>query len=561
MRLIPTKETLTVEFKSDRKKLNDSELLDEVVGFANTTGGTIYVGVEDDGEISGVQNEHNDPIGVAALIANKTVPSIYVQAQVLLEETTKGKLPVLEISVPQSKTIIASANGKIMRRRLKLDGSPEVIPMYPHEITTRLSELRLLDYSAQPLIDSTIDDFDNVEISRLKTLIADNPKSDKNLLELDDEEIEKSLRLIARNDEGIYCPTVTGMLLIGKKEKINSLIPTAKAEFQVLSGTTVNVNEEFSETIISTIQKFETFFDAWNPETEFQNGMYRTGIPEFDKAAFREALVNAFCHRDYTLLGAVRVLIDDEGLSITSPGSFVEGINSQNILIAEPHGRNPVLADVLKRIGLAEKTGRGIDRIFEGQIIYGRNWPDYSESTNRYVRVYLQRAKPDFSFYSMLKEAEKKDVGKLSINQLLILSLLKNNQKYTANELLNITGLPKSRFDFSIQQLLEHGLVVVEGKGAKTRFYLSMKMPVANHTAFSMGATKVLNPADDFIKISAFSQKNNGVISKEEISQVLGITPAQAYTLISQYISHGQMKLIQSGRYSKYKVISKSDSK
>lgn len=119
----------------------------------------------------------------------------------------------------------------------------------------------------------------------------------------------------------------------------------------------------------------------------------------------------------------------------------------------------------------------------------------------------------------------------------------------------------KSRFDFSIQHLLEHGLVVVEGKGPKTRFYLSMKMPVSNHTAFSMGAKKVLNPADDFIKISTFSQKNDGVISKEEISQVLGITPAQAYTLISQYISHGQMKLIQSGRYSKYKVIYKDDSK
>ena len=58
-------------------------------------------------------------------------------------------------------------------------------------------------------------------------------------------------------------------------------------------------------------------------------------------------------------------------------------------MTVEPHGRNPILADILKRIGLAEKTGRGIDRIFEGQIVYGRRWPDYSESTSRYVRVFL----------------------------------------------------------------------------------------------------------------------------------------------------------------------------
>lgn len=555
MRSIPEKESLTVEFKSDRKKLSDSELLDEVVGFSNTVGGTIYVGVEDNGEITGVHKEHNDPVGVIALIANKTVPPVYVQADVIAEKTEKGTFPVLVIKVPQSKTVIASANGKIMRRRLKLDGSPEVIPMYPHEISTRLSELRLLDYSAQIMAGSTIDDFDNIEISRLKSLIAENPKSDKSLLYLDDEEIEKSLRLIAKNDDGLYVPTVAGMLLIGKKEKIQELIPTAKSEFQILTGTTVRVNEEISESILATVEKFETYFAAWNPETEFENGMYRIGIPEFDREAFREALINAFCHRDYTQLGAVRVLIDDEGLSITSPGSFVDGVSSENILVVEPHGRNPVLADVLKRVGLAEKTGRGIDRIFEGQIVYGRRWPDYSESTKRYVRVYLQRAKPDFEFFRMLKDAEKQENGRLSINQLLILSLLKNNEKYTASEIIKKTGLTESRFDFSIRHLQELGLIVWEGNGAKAKYSLRLKMSGSDLPGYSATASKVLNPDDDFVKVKVAAKKNNGVISKEEISQILGVTPAQAYTLISQYIAEGKMKLVQSGRYSKYQVL------
>ena len=108
-------------------------------------------------------------------------------------------------------------------------------------------------------------------------------------------------------------------------------------------------------------------------------------------------MINAFCHRDYTMLGTVRVLIDDEGMTISSPGGFIDGVTLENLLTVEPHGKNPALADALKRIGLAEKTGRGIDRIYEGSIIYGRPWPDYSETTSTNVRLFIQRAKADDS--------------------------------------------------------------------------------------------------------------------------------------------------------------------
>lgn len=116
------------------------------------------------------------------------------------------------------------------------------------------------------------------------------------------------------------------------------------------------------------LELFETNFDAWNPEHEMEEGLLRISAPEFSKRAFREALVNAFCHRDYTILGSVRVAIDDDGLTISNPGGFIEGVSIENLLTVEPHGRNKALADALKRIGLAEKTGRGIDRIFEGLI-------------------------------------------------------------------------------------------------------------------------------------------------------------------------------------------------
>ena len=113
----------------------------------------------------------------------------------------------------------------------------------------------------------------------------------------------------------------------GKEEKIAELMPTAKAPFQVLEGTAIRMNEDSCKPLLELFENCETYVKAWNPERETEYGLYRIPIPEFDWSAFREGLVNAFCHRDYTILGRVRVSIDDEGLSISNPGGFIDGVN------------------------------------------------------------------------------------------------------------------------------------------------------------------------------------------------------------------------------------------
>ena len=170
MRNLPDKETLTVEFKSDIKRgaegYSDDELVDEIVGMANTSGGFLYLGVEDDGTVTGLIPKHKDAIGAAAMIANKTVPALSVRAEVFEVENKE----IMSIEIPESRVIVASTSGKVLRRRLKADGTPENIPMYPYEITSRLSDLSLLDFSAQPIIDASIDDIDPNQMIR-ETLI------------------------------------------------------------------------------------------------------------------------------------------------------------------------------------------------------------------------------------------------------------------------------------------------------------------------------------------------------------------------------------------------------
>ena len=109
-------------------------------------------------------------------------------------------------------------------------------------------------------------------------------------------------------------------------------------------------------------------------------------FPAYSETAFREALANALTHRDYTRRGAMHVQWNSEQLEVSSPGGFPEGIRLDNLLVAAPHPRSPLLADAFKRTGLVERTGRGINRMFAEQLRVGRPAPDYGRSTNQQSR-------------------------------------------------------------------------------------------------------------------------------------------------------------------------------
>lgn len=550
MRTIPNKETLEVEFKSDLKGYPDHDLIEEIVGMTNTVGGVLYLGVEDNGSITGVHKKHKDAVGVTALIANMTVPPISVRSEVIYEESQY----ILKIEIPRSRGVVATTWGKILRRRLKIDGSPEVIPMYPYEIPTRLSELGMLDYSAQPLAGATINDLDPNQRVRLRKIIQTRQGGEKNLLSLPDDELDIALRLVTKVGES-YVPTVTGMLLLGKEEKIAELMPTAKSSFQVLEGTAIRMNEDSSKPLLELFENYETYVKAWNPERETEYGLFRIPIPEFDWSAFREGLVNAFCHRDYTMLGRVRVSIDDEGLSISNPGGFIDGVNLKNLLTVEPHGRNPALADALKRIGLAEKTGRGIDRIFEGSIVFGRPWPDYSESTSQMVRLFIQRAKADLAFAKFVSDEQNKQGKPLSIYNLMILSVLNAERRSTIDRIVEITNLGESKIRTAIEIMIEQGLIEASGRGKNRSFILGAKIYKENKEAIQYVRQSDIDSIRYPEMIAKLAITQNGIITKQDIAELLKITPSQAYSYIKKMQQEGKLELVQSGKYSKYKLI------
>ena len=209
---------------------------------------------------------------------------------------------------------------------------------------------------------------------------------------------------------------MAGLLIMGREEILRKDVTAHEIAFQVLEGTDVRVNEFFRKPLLRSFEEVELLFKARIDEQEIQVGLVRVPIPNYDRRAFREAFINALVHRDYSRLGSAYVRLDDDGPTLSSPGGFVEGITLHNLLVAAPRSRNPLLA---------ERTGRGIDRIYEGMLRYDRPAPDYEMSDVSSVVFILPKSDADTGFLEMILRHEEQTGTAMPIDSLIILSRLR----------------------------------------------------------------------------------------------------------------------------------------
>ena len=530
-------ETLMVEFKSDRKCLSDRELVESVVAMANTDGGVILQGVEDGtGEVTGLHPNHIGRGTPAAMIANRTVPSVHVG----VSEVLLSGHPVFAIEVPRASGLVGSADGYYANRRLKADGTPENVPMNPFEIQQRLSRLRLVDFSAQPMPEVPLSCASPLQRERLRAAIRRNVHSDKALLDLPDAEFDKALGLV-REFGGRPMLTLSGVLFLTDEATIREHVPTYELAFQVLSGTDVLVNEFTRKPIVEAFDDFELRFRARIEEREVMRGLFRMAVPTYDPVGFREALVNAIVHRDYARLGTVVVRIDGSGLTVSNPGGFVEGVTLENFLSVEPRPRNPLLADIAKRIGLAERTGRGIDRIFEGTLRFGRPRPDYAQTSSTSVVLFIANAEPDFAFLDMLNEEESKTGRSLPFESLVVLSALRDGRRLAVGDLAKALQRSPDEARACAESLVERGLVETQGRGV-TRVYLlgsSVYRRVGMDAEYvrQAGMTRI---EQEQMVLKLVRQK--GRIRRKDVMELCRIEWKPAYSLLQALVKQGELR-------------------
>jgi len=520
-------ETLQIEFKSDLKCLPDRDLLSAIVALANTDGGDLLLGVEDDGRITGLHPNHQDITGLAALINNKTNPSLSVHVE-LFEFDQKC---IVRIHVPKSRHLVSTSEGLVQRRRLMVNGKPEAVPFYPHEYVQRQSSLGAIDPSGLPISELTTNDLNPLERQRIREAIR-RYGGDTSLLPLADEELDGALGFVTTIN-GRRHPTLAGLLFLGREEFFRQYLPGHEVAFQVLEGTDVRVNEFFRKPLLQSFEEIEQLFAARLVEKEFQAGLFRVPIPNFDRRAFREALVNAFVHRDYTRLGAVHIRIDDDGMSISNPGGFVEGVTLQNILITEPRPRNPLLADIAKRIGLAERTGRGIDRIYAGLLRYGRPAPDYSRSDASSVILRMSNAESDLDFLELVLRHEERTGRAMPLDSLIVLSRLRLERRLTTIDLSASTQKSEQETRAALEKLGEAGLIEAHGGGRGRTYTLSAKVYRKTGQKAAYIRQAGFDPIQQEQMVLSFIDKH-GSIRRADVMDLCRLTGPQAYHLLKR---------------------------
>ena len=535
---LPGEESLTVEFKSDRECLGDDELIEAVVCLANAAGGRIYIGVEDDGRVTGLH--HSRPARVeplSALVANRTSPPLAV----ICRELSLQGLRVAVVEVPKSLAIVARSDGLIKRRRLRMDGRPECVPFLPTEHLSRLSDLRLTDPSAQVLAGAALADFDSLQRERLRAVIDRNPRSDKTLLRLSDEELEGALGLTV-SEGGQRLPTLAGVLMIGKTAALRRLVPTHEVLFQVLDGTRVKVNEPSAAALVEVVEWLDLLGRGVNTEQEFSAGLFRVAVARVDTDALREAINNALVHRDYARLGPVRVCWERDQLIISNPGGFVEGVTLANLLTTEPKPRNPKLADAFKRIGLVERTGRGVDLIYSGMLRFGRPAPDYSESRPDLIKLCISTEPADLGFVRMLLDEEARDSEPLPVETLLVLTELRRARRAKAADLSRTLQRSEAQAARICEGLAERGLLQASGNARHREYILHPKV----YRTLGLQAEYVRQAGFDSIQQVEMVRRyvtEHGRIKRDDAARLCQIGSLEAKALLRRMVEGGLLEL------------------
>jgi ATP-dependent DNA helicase RecG len=336
-------------------------------------------------------------------------------------------------------------------------------------------------------------------------------------------------------------PTLLGMLLIGRTDRLRTLVPTHEVLFQVMDGTRVKVNEGSRAALIEIVEWLDLLARGVNTEQEFNEGLFRIGIARVEVDALREAINNALVHRDYARPGPVRVCWQKDDLIISNPGGFVEGVNLSNLLTTEPRPRNPVLADAFKRLGLVDRTGRGVDMIYTSLLRFGRPAPDYSQSMPDLVKLSISTEPADLAFVRMvLREEQRQNRQPLPAETLLILTQLREHRRLGATQLADVLQTSAVQASRLLEPLVELGLITAHGQARGRQFTLSgqvYKQLGQNHEyAQQVGFDELQQP-----ELVRNLLRQQGRIQRGDVMTLCRLSEKQAKAKLDAWVKAGML--------------------
>lgn len=446
--LCTKKENQVFDRKSARKDAKG--LSNHIVAFANADGGTLVIGVEDNGEITGIDaytNNINDILRVPFDYCN---PSVRVTTETVECKDKDGNLNhLLIMTIPQSSELHANQQDEVYYRMgdksKKLNFDERLQLMYAKGSRY---------YENEPVFRSTLDDIDMDFVAEYCKKIGYTKSPE--------EYIRQNKDYIVKHD-GREEMSGAALLLFGADPQ--RFFPRARVRFirydgtEAKVGTQMNVikDEVFSGRILDMVQQALDFVRSQIKERTRLGGDGRfVTTPEYPEFAWKESIVNAVAHRDYSIKGTdIQIKMFDDRITVESPG-ILPGIVRLSNLRTVHFSRNPKIAEFLHQYDYVKEFGEGVDRMFKEMENAGLPAPEYSDNVFMLNVTIRNGAINEKS--GVINGAINGAIN-LSSTERAVLEAIIDTPNITKEKLQIVTSLGKGTIDRAIKTLKEKEII------------------------------------------------------------------------------------------------------
>ena len=426
-----------VEFKQAANQYNYNNgrrsVLGYVVALANEGGGKLILGVTENARL---------PHTVSGSIAwegreGELEGNIYRDLRVRIETEV--------LHEDANRVLVIHINSRPVGRYLTFQDVPlmrvseDLLPMSQEQIRKILTETEA-DFSSTICHGLTIADLDPEAIQILKTRYADKQRN-KTFVNQSDEQALTDLDLLRKGQL-----TYAALILLGKEGKIKEYLPQSTINLEYRSNSAsiqFDKRNQFTGPYFKTIDNLWTVIDARNKLKHIQVDAYILDIPELNNEVIRESINNAVAHRDYTKTSEVVIKQSSNEFSVYSHGGFPLGVTQENVLSINSTPGNRLLADVLTKAGLVERSGQGVDKIFYQNLTEGKKQPSFSDSDLFRVtlRIPCTIEHPVFALFVKTIQNGLSDQEKLGVHDIITLVKVRDSQELNQDDLSRIVKL------------------------------------------------------------------------------------------------------------------------
>ncbi len=447
-RMMSFKESETLEFKKSHAEIRDA--IQSMAAMLNKHGhGEVIFGINDDGEVVGVDIGKMTTKDISREIKEHLHPEVFPTIQV----ETIGEKPCIRVTVNGNDAPYL-AYGEARKRV----GDKNLI-MTPNEMKALVTKNNphLFSWDDKPCPNAKLNDIDS---EKLRVFLK------KANLEFEAVDISLHKLGLLLSDGSL---TNAAIVLFGTHPQSFFRYSGLRcAEF--VGAATILDQKEYEGDLFELIENAQAYVKRYTRTGGRLEGLYMVDVPEIDPDALREAVVNAFCHRDYFMPETVDVAIYPDRVEIVSPGPLFGGLTIEHILAGgKPERRNRLLADVLHRIHMVEKWGRGLKIIMDKEPT-----AKFEESGRHFVTTFKRKARtpkpqevPEYGIPPQPPQNRGEDVveawNKRGINvgeiEGKIIGQILANPRSSVNEISKSLAVSRRTVEDAVSRLKEKGIL------------------------------------------------------------------------------------------------------